>query len=114
MSDNTNGALGGFGSIASLLQNPEVAAKLPRIMEAVAPLMEEMKRESGENGENAPPVQEAEATPIPVTGRKASGDRARRYDLLKALEPYLSDSRREALEYILKVASIIDILSEVM
>ena len=41
---NFNDILSG-GGFSSLLQNPEVAAKLPRIMEALGPVMAEMKEE---------------------------------------------------------------------
>ncbi len=119
--------LGGF---SSLLQNPEIAAKLPRIMEALAPVMAEMKaekdgdaksgtasggevRSEGEAGATASPDISALAATLGGIGKK-SAQGSRRGALLRALEPYLSDNRKEAMEYILKVSSLIDILSEVM
>lgn len=113
MSENTNEGLGG---IASLLQNPEIASKLPRIMEAIAPVMEEMRAESGapKAEENTDAPQSAEAAVASLIGGRKGGGQSKRYALLHALEPYLSDSRREALDYILKVTSLIDVLSEVM
>lgn len=125
MSENGMDLGGGF---ASLLQNPEIAAKLPRIMEALAPVMAEMKAEKSDS-ENATEKSDAEAatasaaagTPDAAAlmsmlggiGKKNEGS-SRRCTLLRALEPYLSDNRKEAMEYILKVSSLIDILSEVM
>ena len=114
--------LGGF---ASLLQNPDVMAKLPRIMEALAPVMEEMKAENGEKvtnkvqeegaPESAPASAEAQnmLTSL-LSGASQKGKSSPRYALLRALMPYLSDNRKEAMEYILKVSSLIDVLSEVM
>ncbi|MBR5538355.1 MAG: hypothetical protein IKU61_00500 [Clostridia bacterium] len=113
MSENTQDNLGG---IASLLQNPEIASKLPRIMEAIAPVMAEMRAESGAPAEkeNTEAQGDAEAAVASLIGGKNGGGQSKRYALLNALEPYLSESRREALNYILKVTSLIDVLSEVM
>lgn len=115
MSENTNE---GLGSIASLLQNPEIASKLPRIMEAIAPVMAEMRAEensapSGEKTEPPPSAENAIAALLSGGGKK-NESRSKRYALLHALEPYLSDSRREAMGYILKVSSLLDVLSEVL
>ena len=109
------------GGLSSLLQNPEIAAKLPRIMEALGPVMAEMRAEKGaEAGQDMPTFSDkssendvsAEDVAAIVKGKRPSS--SRRLALLKALEPYLSDSRREAMGYIMKVTSLIDILSEVM
>jgi len=114
MSENTNEGLGG---IASLLQNPEIASKLPRIMEAMAPVIAEMRAEES----NAPSDEKAEVPPSAenalaaiLGGGKKNESRSKRYALLHALEPYLSDSRRETMGYILKVASLLDVLGEVL
>ncbi len=121
---NINDLLSG-GGFSSLLQNPDIAAKLPRIMEALKPVMEEMRNEQG----GTPPAAQAEnadaasiaAAAIPAAAALPTGgsgkqrtSSSRRCALLKALEPYLSENRREAMEYIIKVSSLIDILSEVM
>lgn len=125
---NINDLLSG-GGFSSLLQNPDIAAKLPRIMEALKPVMEEMRAEQGgvpsaeasaaastDSSDSAPTF----ANPLAALsvggggGGKQRTSSARRCALLKALEPYLSDNRREAMEYIIKVSSLIDILSEVM
>lgn len=130
--NNLNDMLSG-GGFASLLQNPDIAAKLPRIMEALAPVMAEMRTEQGEqNTRSAPETTAASASaddsapasagpsPEAMLGKLLSGaakpreGSAKRIALLKALEPYLSDNRREAMEYICKVSSLLDILSEVM
>lgn len=119
---NLNDILSG-GGLSSLLQNPEIASKLPRIMEALGPVMAEMRAEQaaeptaahGEEGDAKTADKTASASASALLGGKTQRPgSARRCALLKALEPYLSDSRREAMEYIIKVSSLIDILSEVM
>ena len=109
------------GGLSSLLQNPEVAAKLPRIMEALGPVISEMRTEqtagekedkstvnNEENGQSATP-----ALSLVKQNEKNSASHRRRA-LLNALEPYLSDGRREAMNSIGKILTLIDLLSEVM
>lgn len=107
-------ALLSSGGIASLLQNPEIAAKLPRIMEALAPVMAEMKAEKADGA----PAQAADAADalqkaLPAMG-KAHPSASRRMALLRALAPYLSADRQSALDTVIKVSTLIDLLSEVM
>lgn len=109
------------GGLSSLLQNPEIAAKLPRIMEALGPVMAEMRAEKGAEAEQDIPTfsdkssgSDVSAEDVAAIVKSKRPSSSRRLALLKALEPYLSDSRREAMGYIMKVTSLIDILSEVM
>ena len=130
----------GGGGIPQLLQNPEIAAKLPRIMEALAPVMAEMKAEkaaaaaaetaqapqsaaepaeTAETAETAGAAQAAEASAAaPTVQPAAAGAKAtaasRRTALLRALAPYLSAERQNALDTVMKVSTLLDLLSEVM
>ena len=127
----------GGGGIPQLLQNPEIAAKLPRIMEALAPVMAEMKAEkaaaaaadtaqapqsaaeTAETDETAEAVQAAGASAAaPAVQPAAAGAKAtaasRRTALLRALAPYLSAERQNALDTVMKVSALLDLLSEVM
>ena len=134
--ENSIGSLLGSGGISQLLQNPEIAAKLPRIMEALAPVMAEMKAEkaAGASAPAAPvePAQSAAAeaaapadgiadaladgaapAALPASVGKASSA-SRRMALLRALSPYLSEERQSALDTVMKVSTLLDLLSEVM
>ena len=127
----------GGGGIPQLLQNPEIAAKLPRIMEALAPVMAEMKAEkaaaaaaetaqapqnateTAETDETAEAAQAAGASAAaPTVQPAAAGAKAtaasRRTALLRALAPYLSAERQNALDTVMKVSTLLDLLSEVM
>ena len=124
-------ALLSSGGIASLLQNPEIAAKLPRIMEALAPVMAEMKAEKADGtpaqaaetdgtsgAADAASVSAADAADalqkaLPAMG-KPHPSASRRMALLRALAPYLSADRQSALDTVIKVSTLIDLLSEVM
>ncbi len=140
--ENSIGSLLGSGGISQLLQNPEIAAKLPRIMEALAPVMAEMKAEKAA-GTSAPsaaasaaPAAEAPAAeaPAPADGAAeaaaafaggaapaalpASAGKAssasRRMALLRALSPYLSEERQNALDTVMKVSTLLELLGEVL
>ncbi len=125
------------GGFSSLLQNPEIASKLPRIMEALAPVMAEMKAEKSGAAEkvHAKAADDPEADGMEPAAKQTSADAAslaagllssggggkhphpglsKRCALLNALKPYLSDGRKETLDYIIKVSTLIDLLSEVI
>ena len=134
--ENTINSLLGSGGISQLLQNPEIAAKLPRIMEALAPVMAEMKAEkaAGASAPAAPvePAQSAAAeaaapadgiaaaladgaapAALPASVGKASSA-SRRMALLRALSPYLSEERQSALDTVMKVSTLLELLGEVL
>ena len=71
---------------------PEMMQKLPQMMSALAPLV-------GGKGEG-----ESEG------GKKELNDGEKRKRLLSALRPYLSDTRRAALDQVLKVTEMTDLL----
>ena len=77
---------------------PEMMAKLPQMMTALAPLVG-----SGAAGESHA-KKEGGDTKIAVN------DAERRKKLLMALRPYLSEGRRDALDGILKVTEMTDLL----
>lgn len=72
---------------------PEMMQKLPQMMSALAPLVGGGGKESSSGG----------------TG-KGPSDGEKRKRLLAALRPYLSDSRRGAVDQILKVTEMTDLL----
>ena len=140
MADSPEKSIGdllGSGGISQLLQNPEIAAKLPRIMEALAPVMAEMKAEKAagtavahaaaptDGAQDAPPeaapaaqaaVASATAAPaaLPASAGAKPTSASRRMALLRALAPYLSEERQSALDTVMKVSTLLDLLSEVM
>lgn len=140
MADSPEKSIGdllGSGGISQLLQNPEIAAKLPRIMEALAPVMAEMKAEKAagtavahaaaptDGAQDAPPeaapaaqAAAASATAAPAALPASAGAKptsaSRRMALLRALSPYLSEERQSALDTVMRVSTLLDLLSEVM
>ena len=74
---------------------PEVMAKLPQMMSALAPLVGSAKKADSDKKEE---------------GRTNTADSEKRKKLLMALRPYLSDNRREAVDGILKMTEMTDLL----
>ena len=124
MAENKQNDFLSAGGFAALLQNPQITEKLPQILEALSPIMAEMQNGKSEEAptevqavEEAPPKN---ATPDALLAKLLSGSvkpresSANRLALLHALTPFLSDNRKEAMEYICKVSSLLDLLAEVM
>ena len=100
---------------SSLLSSPELLAKLPSIISTVKPLME-MLGASSNQGPSAPQAIQATAKPGGADslgqGTKGGdrGGNAQRSALLCALKPYLSSDRRRAIDYIIKLDRLGDVL----
>ena len=88
--------------IGAVLSDPQMMAKLPGMIEMLRPLMG-----GGAGGDSTQservekPAQEAVAAVS--AGKGHEGCRNRRVALLRALRPYMSDRRREAIDYILRM-----------
>lgn len=74
---------------------PEMMAKLPQMMSALAPLVGSAKKADSDKKEE---------------GRTNSADSEKRKKLLMALRPYLSENRRDAVDGILKMTEMTDLL----
>ena len=86
-SENTSSS-SGADILGGLLSNPEMLAKLPAMIETVKPLLKDFSA--------GPKAEEKQ--------REKAGDR--RVALLLALKPYLSKSRCDAIDYIIKICGI--------
>lgn len=88
---------------SSLLSSPELISKLPTIISTVKPLLEML---SASSGQSAPKNQ---VVPTAAGGNDRGGN-AHRTALLCALKPYLSADRRQAIDYIIKLDRLGDVL----
>ena len=80
--------------IASVLSNPELMAKLPEVIEVLRPML------SGD------------ATKAPLKESKYDAA-SRRTALLFALKPYLSPHRCEAIDYIVRISKMGDLMKNI-
>ncbi len=92
--------------IGAVLSNPELMAKLPQIMAMLRPMMEQQTAapppQSGNEGAETP------ATASPIAPLKKTTDN--RSALLLALKPFLSEDRRNAVDAMLRLSTLGDVL----
>ncbi len=88
-SESGGGASGLSEGIGAVLRDPEMMAKLPDMLATLAPLM-------GGGGPGA-------LSALGEGKEGGGGGHSRRVALLRALRPYLSPRRREAVDYMLKM-----------
>lgn len=97
----------GADLIGSLLSNPEIISKLPQMLSIIKPLME------GASHAGTEPKNDT-AVPAALTnnsgGQKSPRGMDDRTALLYAMKPYLKPERREAIDYMVKLSKLGDIL----
>ncbi len=113
--------------LSSLLSNPELLSKLPTIISTVKPIMEMLSSSAAGGGAASAPSSAPSSVPTfspspsssPSDGNDAVAASAshphrrgddRRAALLCALKPYLSSDRRQAIDYIIKLDRLGDVL----
>ena len=107
-SDEKSEAPSGGDILSSLLSNPELMTKLPTIIAAVKPFMEMMSAQ-GSVKTDATPSSAPVSAPIKLPSpQRGEGDS--RTALLCAMKPYLSAERSRAIDYIVKLGRLGDIL----
>ncbi len=102
----------GGDMLSSLLSNPEIISKLPQVISMLKPLME--------GGASAPTMASsptAASAPNTARGDTPAGlikppkrECDNRAALLYALKPYLKRERQEAIDYMVKLSKLGDIL----
>ena len=107
--------------LASALSNPALLSKLPEVMATLAPMFSgngEAHEHNLGNGQSeqksAPKIdtasENAAASATVASLKTDAPSRAHRTALLCALKPYMSPRRREAIDYIIKIDRIGDLL----
>ena len=89
--------------LGAVLSDPELLAKLPQVMAMLRPMMEQAAPPSAAPPTDAP----AAAALSPVAGKKPTDNRTA---LLLALNPFLSEDRRNAVDAMLRISALGDVL----
>lgn len=94
--------------LSSLLSNKELISKLPQIISVAKPIIELM----GSQSASKKPAEESQTKALPAYPAAAarSKSEADRSALLCAMKPYLSRDRQQAIDYIIKLSRLGDIL----
>ena len=114
-----SGGTGGIGGdiLSSLLSNPELLSKIPTIISSVKPLLDMLGSQM--MGQSSPPhtAQAASIQALPDTAKAdisvptiARGKDSDRAALLCAMKPYLSRDRQNAIDHIIKLSRLGDVL----
>ena len=90
--------------ISRVLSNPEMMAKLPDVMKMIAPMMQQTQ-----------PVRAESSSPSAAASQSEVKDRRGcRNDLLIALKPFLSPERCRAIDMLLGLSRLGDVLQKMM
>ena len=103
---------GGSGDIlTSLLSNPELLSKLPTIIASIKPVIELLGKSGNVTGETvATSALPQKSEPLALETSKVTHSSDSRTALLCAMKPYLGEDRRQAIDYIVKLGRLGDIL----
>lgn len=104
-SNNPNGDI-----LSSIISNPEILSKLPQMLSVIKPILESVSANAS-NTRQAD-VQSADSTPAVVYTKPNTRPpmQDNRTALLNAMKPYLGAERREAIDYIVKLGKLGEIL----
>ena len=106
-------SVGSSDIFSAFLSNPELIAKLPTIISSIKPIIELLSsRQSPEKSPNAAPVVAREQS-LPPNAPKSPPSKEtadHRAALLCAMKPYLSRERCQAIDYMIKLNRLGDIL----
>ena len=95
--------------ISSLLSNPELISKLPTLISTIKPIFEMLGATGGGKAQETASVAAATTSRSEEkSGGTTGGDR--RSALLCAMKPYLCKDRRDAIDYVIKLSRLGDVL----
>lgn len=90
-----------LGKIVSLImENPDLIARIQSLA----------KGDEGKEAANTPEQKEVETAPVAVSAPIAPDPRDKRNRLLSAMKPYLSGERAKAIDSMMSVAEILDMM----
>ena len=88
VNESSDSEKGNGDILTGLLSNPEMLAKLPAMIDTVKPLLQNLPSSPSKND------------------KEQKGELDKRTALLLALKPYMSKSRCDAIDYIIKICGI--------
>ncbi len=88
--------------LSAMLANPEILAKLPQIISAARPILSSLQSSTAQ-----PHSQDASHPPLSASQNTNSSPHTL---LLSALKPYLSQSRQDALDGIVRITGLMEVM----
>lgn len=99
--------------LSSLLSNPELLSKLPELISVISPLMSSITSQNNSilpTAPSKPSVIASDSASASVSAHAPNRELQNRSALLCALKPYLKKDRQEAIDYMIKLSRLGDIL----
>lgn len=100
--------------LSSLLSNPELLAKLPSLLSSMKPILDMLggvgAAGTAQTSATASPPVGAQSEPASEQDKSSDKKSDSRTALLCAMKPYLSPDRQNAIDYIVKLGRLGDIL----
>ena len=109
ISENTGTSSGASDIFSALLSNPELLSKLPQILSVVKPLLESSQIFT-QAPQSQKEIESAPASLISVKPQQHQKQTDNRSALLYAMKPYLGHDRQQAIDYIVKLGKLGEIL----
>ena len=111
----SSGAPNPMGDVlASLLSNPDLLAKLPSLLSSMKPILDMLggvgAAGTAQNSATASAPVGAQSEPASAQDKSSDKRSDSRTALLCAMKPYLSPDRQNAIDYIVKLGRLGDIL----
>lgn len=111
----SSGAQNPMGDVlSSLLSNPDLLAKLPSLLSSMKPILDMLGGMGGtgtaQTSAAASPLPGAQNEPASAQDKSSDKKSDSRTALLCAMKPYLSPDRQNAIDYIVKIGRLGDIL----
>ena len=94
--------------LGAVLSNPELMAKLPQVMAMLRPMMEQASAAQSAQTDSGAAATAATSSALSVSPQKKPTDN--RSALLLALKPFLSEDRRNAVDAMLRLSALGDVL----
>ena len=93
--------------LGAVLSNPELMAKLPQMMAMLRPMLEQTGAGAAGSTDSAPEAGVPASVPAQPAPKKPTDQRTA---LLVALKPFLSEDRRNAVDAMLRISALGDVL----
>ncbi len=95
--------------LSALLSNPELLSKLPELISIISPLMGSISSQNTQNNILGN-IGNIGAKSTPSGAKPHNNEQQNRSALLCALKPYLKKERQDAIDYMIKLSRLGDIL----
>ena len=96
--------------IGLIMENPDIIERIKSLSSSAEPESKESSEKSEENAAKEAVIQKESTESAATYAREHRHDKRKRSELLCALKPYLSESRSKAIDTMLNIFEVIDLM----